>query len=211
MGPFDYAVGLISILVGLALADVGGSLHKLLRQGRAVRWDGRVILSVTLVISVITGMWFSVWDLRTVNAVLWYPFYLTLFLEFMVLFLVCAACLPDDAVEDRDLGAFYEKNRRYLWSLFALFETSVILHSLYFRSHVAHPSTVRTQLSACRSNNLRAALRLPAACLRPLSAVPLRGSGDVDSILSLRLLERYTADMTACLLNTRLFRCASNI
>ena len=111
MGPFDYAVGLISILVGLALADVGGSLHKLLRQGRAVRWDGRVILSVTLVISVITGMWFSVWDLRTVNAVLWYPFYLTLFLEFMVLFLVCAACLPDDAVEDRDLGAFYEKNR----------------------------------------------------------------------------------------------------
>ena len=143
MGPFDYAVGLISILVGLALADVGGSLHKLLRQGRAVRWDGRVILSVTLVISVITGMWFSVWDLRTVNAVLWYLFYLTLFLEFMVLFLVCAACLPDDAVEDRDLGAFYEKNRRYLWSLFALFETSVILHSLYFRSHVAHPFTVR--------------------------------------------------------------------
>ena len=142
MGPFDYAVGLISILVGLALADVGGSLHKLLRQGRAVRWDGRVILAVTLVISVITGMWFSVWDLRTVNAVLWYPFYLTLFLEFMVLFLVCAACLPDDAVEDRDLGAFYEKNRRYLWSLFALFQTSVTLHSLYFRSHVAHPSTV---------------------------------------------------------------------
>jgi hypothetical protein len=142
MGPFDYAVGLISILVGLALADVGGSLHKLLRQGRAVRWDGRVILSVTLVITVITGMWFSVWDLRTVNAVFWYPFYITLFLEFMVLFLVCAACLPDDAVEDRDLGAFYERNRRYLWSLFALFETSVTLHWLYFRRHSAHPFTV---------------------------------------------------------------------
>ncbi len=135
MGPFDYAVGLISILVGLALADVGGSLHKLLRQGRAVRWDGRVILSATLVITVITGMWFSVWDLRTVKAVLWFPFYLTLFLEFMLLFLVCAACLPDDAVENRDLGAFYEKNRRYLWSLFVLFETSVFLHWLYFHSH----------------------------------------------------------------------------
>jgi hypothetical protein len=140
MSPFDYAVGLVSILVGLALADVAASLHKLLRQGRSVRWDGRVILSVAFVIVEITGMWFSVWAIRSVNAVLWFPFYLTLFLEFMVLFLVCAACLPDDAVENRDLEAFYEKNRRYLWSLFALFQTSFFLHWLYFNSHVVHRS-----------------------------------------------------------------------
>ena len=134
MTPFDYAVGLITILVGLALADVCVSLHKLLRQGRAVRWDGRVILSVALVITVITGMWFSVWQIRIVSAVLQYPFYLTLFLEFMVLFLVCAACLPDDAVENRNLGTFYEHNRRYLWSLFALFQTSFFCHWVYFWS-----------------------------------------------------------------------------
>jgi hypothetical protein len=136
MSPFDYAVGLVSILVGLALADVAASLHKLLRQGRSVRWDGRVVLSVALVIVVITGMWFSVWGIRAVNAVLWFPFYLTLFIEFMLLFLVCAACLPDDAIESGDLGAFYEKNRRYLWSLFALFQTSFFLHWLYFYSHI---------------------------------------------------------------------------
>src|SRR5436305_2378416 len=140
MAPFDYSVGLISILVGLALADIAGSLHKLLRQGRAVKWDGRVILSVALAIIVITGMWFSVWAIRTVNAVLWFPFYLTLFLEFMVLFLVCAACLPDDAVESGDLGAFYERNRRYFWSLFALFQISFFCRWLYFWSRIAHHS-----------------------------------------------------------------------
>ena len=132
MSPFDYALGLVSILVGLALADVAASLHRLLRQVRLVRWDGRVIFSVVLVIITITGMWFEVWTIRNVKAVLSYPFYLSLFVEFMVLFLVCAACLPDEPEQGCDLGAFYEKNRTYLWSLFALFQTSFFLHWLYF-------------------------------------------------------------------------------
>jgi len=132
MSPFDYALGLVSILVGLALADVAASLHRLLRQARLVRWDGRVVLCVVLVIITITGMWFEVWSIRSVKAVLSYPFYLSLFLEFMVLFLVCAACLPDEPEESSDLGAFYERNRTYLWSLFALFQTSFFLHWIYF-------------------------------------------------------------------------------
>jgi hypothetical protein len=132
MGPFDYAVGLISILVGLALADVATSLHKLLRHVDSTRWDGRVLLSVAFVIIKITGMWFAVWQIRAVKEALSFPFYLSVFLEFMVLFLVCAACLPDEAAENCDLGAFYEKNRRYLWSLFALFQISFFFHWIYF-------------------------------------------------------------------------------
>src|SRR5690242_2806395 len=132
MTPFDYALGLVSILVGLALADVAASLHRLLRRARLVTWDGRVVLSVVLVIITITGMWFEVWSIRSVKAVLSYPFYLSLFLEFMVLFLVCAACLPDEPEESYDLGAFYERSRTYLWSLFALFQTSFFIHWIYF-------------------------------------------------------------------------------
>ena len=132
MTPFDYALGLVSILVGLALADVAASLHRLLRQARLVRWDGCVILCVVLVIITITGMWFEVWSIRSVKAVLSYPFYLSFFVEFMVLFLVCAACLPDEGEESRDLGAFYDRNRTYLWSLFALFQASFLVHWIYF-------------------------------------------------------------------------------
>src|SRR5436853_5672206 len=132
MSPFDYALGLVSILVGLALADVAASLHRLLRQARLVRWDGRVVLCVVLVIITITGMWFEVWSIRSVKAVLSYPFYLSLFLEFMVLFLVCAACLPDEPEESYDLSAFYEANGTYLWLLFALFQASFFLHCIYF-------------------------------------------------------------------------------
>ena len=132
MTPFDYALGLVSILVGLALADLAASLHRLLRLTPAVRWDGRLVLCVALVIITVVGMWFEVWSIRTVKAVLSFPFYLSLFLEFMVLFLICAACLPDEEAEGCNLGAYYEKNRVYLWSLFALFETSFFLHWVYF-------------------------------------------------------------------------------
>src|SRR2546423_13530879 len=63
------------------------------------------------------------------------PVFLTTFFQFMVLFLVCAACLPDEAAE-RDLRAFYYKNSRYLWSLVSLFQTSFLLHWIYFDKFV---------------------------------------------------------------------------
>jgi hypothetical protein len=132
MTPFDYAVGLVSILVGLALADVATSLHRLLRHASSVKWDGRVLLSVAFVIIKISGMWFVLWQVRAVKELLTFPFYLSMFLEFMVLFLACAACLPDEGAENCDLGIFYDKNRRYLWSLFVLFQVSFFLHWLYF-------------------------------------------------------------------------------
>jgi len=132
MTPFDYALGLVSILVGLALADVAASLHRLLRNARLVRWDSRVVLCVAFVIITIVGMWFEVWSIRSVKAMLSFPFYLSLFLEFMVLFLICAACLPDEPEKSGDLSAFYETNRTYLWSLFALFQASFFLHWIYF-------------------------------------------------------------------------------
>ena len=132
MSPFDYALGLVSILVGLALADIAASLHWLLRKARSVRWDGRVVLSVVFVIITIVGMWFEVWSIRSAKAVLSFPFYLSLVIEFMILFLISAACLPDEPEESRDLGAFYESSKTYLWSLFALFQASFFLHWIYF-------------------------------------------------------------------------------
>jgi hypothetical protein len=64
--------------------------------------------------------------------VLFFPFYLSLFVELMILFLLAASCLPDDPPPDCDLGAFYEGNQRKLWIVFALFQLSYFLHWLYF-------------------------------------------------------------------------------
>ena len=132
MTSFEYALGLFSVLMALALGDIAMNAHKLIRHCRTVRWDGRVVLSTLLVVVVIVRMWFALWSLRQVGMVLIFPFYLSLFLELMILFLLGASCLPDEPVADCDLAAFYERNQRSLWMIFSVFQFSFFLHWLYF-------------------------------------------------------------------------------
>jgi hypothetical protein len=132
MDPFEYALALLSVLVGLALGDVAMSMHKLVRHWRTIRWDGRVLLSALLVVVMLVRMWFSFWSVRNFGGVLSFPIYLSIFVELMILFLIAAACLPDDPAEDCDLGAFYEQNRLALWLAFAVFQTSYMLHGIHF-------------------------------------------------------------------------------
>ena len=139
MNPFEYALGLISILMSLALADIALSLHRVMRHCGSVRWDGRVLLSAALVVLTIVRMWFSVWQIREVEIVLGFLFYLSLFVEFMILVLLAAACLPDEATADCDLGRFYDGNRRYLWLVFAVFHASYFGHWLFFGGMEAGP------------------------------------------------------------------------
>jgi hypothetical protein len=119
MSPFEYALGLISILMSLALADVVMSLHRLLRHRDSVKWDGRALVAAALVILEVIRIWFAQWTLRDAEAALGFPVYLFLFTHILLLVLTAAACLPDEVGEDCDLSDFYEKNRRYFWSAFA--------------------------------------------------------------------------------------------
>ena len=132
MTSFEYALGLFSVLMALALGDIAMNIHKLIRHCRTVRWDARVILSTLLVVVVIVRMWFALWSIRQVGMVLMFPFYLSLFLELMVLFLLGASCLPDEPLADCDLAMFYERNQRSLWMIFSVFQISFFLHWLYF-------------------------------------------------------------------------------
>ena len=139
MTSFEYALGLFSVLMALALGDIAMNVHKLIRNCRTVRWDGRVVLSTLLVIVVIVRMWFALWSIREDSLVLVFPFYLSMFLELMILFLLGASCLPDEPLADCDLGAFYERNQQSLWLIFSVFQFSFFLHWLYFGGLQAGP------------------------------------------------------------------------
>lgn len=119
MTPFEYALGLISILMSLALADVVMSFHRLMRHARTVRWDGRILLATVLVITEIIRIWFAQWTLRDLEVALSFPVYIGLFSHILLLVLAAAACLPDDAGEGCNLSEFYERNRRYFWCVLA--------------------------------------------------------------------------------------------
>ena len=132
MDRFEYAVGLFSIIVGLALADVGSSLHRLIKVRSAVRWDLLAILTVAYVVLLLLAMWYDLWGIRGFGGTTSFGFLLTLLGELFVLFLLAAGSLPDDAREGTDLVAFYDGQQTHLWTLLLVFQAAFAAHWFYF-------------------------------------------------------------------------------
>jgi hypothetical protein len=132
---FEYAMGLFSVLIGLAVIDVATSAHRLLRHRREVLWDPLTIASAIYALCTAVYMWFDIWGVRHFSATRHFPFYLGLVAQFFVLFLAAAASLPDEAEKSLDLRLYYHKNRTYFWSLLALFQLGYTAFGLYFEAH----------------------------------------------------------------------------
>jgi hypothetical protein len=130
--PFEYAMGLFSVLIALAVADVATSFHRLVRAREKVRWDPLTLLAALYAICMAVYMWFDIWGVRHFAATRHFFFFLGLVAELFVLFLTAAASLPDDPSEDHDLRAYYARNRRYFWSLLTIFQLGYTAFGLYF-------------------------------------------------------------------------------
>src|ERR1700719_2099165 len=101
--PFEFAMGLFSVLIGLAVADVAISFHRLMRLRTSIRWDGLTLIVAFYTLCVAVYMWFDLWGVRHFAATRHFPFYLALISQFFVLFLAAAASLPDEANETTNL------------------------------------------------------------------------------------------------------------
>lgn len=132
MNPFDYSLGLLTILMGLALADVSFSFHHLAVRAKTIRWDGRPLIAAALVIVECVRLWFGQWTLRSVSVALTFPIYFGLFIQMLLLVLLASASLPDKPSDDCDMGAVYEQRRRYFWGLFAAYSGMYFLFWLVF-------------------------------------------------------------------------------
>lgn len=118
MNGFEYEAIFIGIIVGLSIQNVLWSFHKLVEAGRRVRWHWMApVFAFEAVILTLGTFWFY-----------WYGHfvagrYMTSFLEFLsfaigmgLLFLTCAASLPDEVPEAGiDLETYYYANRLRMW------------------------------------------------------------------------------------------------
>lgn len=129
---FEFALGLFSVLIGLAIADVAASFHRLMRVRPRVRWDPLVLLTALLAMVITVGMWFDLWGIRNATSVRHFFLYLALVGAFFVLFLIAASSLPDEATSGLDLHEFYGRNHRYFWFLVTLFELSYVAFGIHF-------------------------------------------------------------------------------
>lgn len=118
----EYLTVFMSIIIGLAVADLAFSLHRLLRRGRAIRWDWLMPALALVVLCLILNVWWGIFH--------WYkPLQQITFVAFLpdvalvlTLFLLSAAVLPDERLEDgASLRAIYMDERRHIWWCFAAY------------------------------------------------------------------------------------------
>jgi hypothetical protein len=133
---FEFALGLFSVLIGLAIADVATSFHRLMRARPGVRWDPLALLTSLFALLITVGMWFDLWGIRNATSVRHFFLYVALVGSFFLLFLIAASSLPDETSEGVDLREFYARNRRYFWTLVTLFEITYVAFGVHFISGV---------------------------------------------------------------------------
>ena len=118
----DYAIGLLTIITGLAIADVVTSLHTLLINRKRVQWDWLTLLAALFIVLLIIAIWsISYRDAgsRNFNPPLW-EFAGRLF-QIVPMYLAARAILPDEVGKDGvSLAAHYADVSRYFWGSIAL-------------------------------------------------------------------------------------------
>lgn len=118
MNSAEYVSVLVSIVIGLAVADVLASLHRLLRARSRVQWDWAAPLATALVLMLLVMMWWSFY--RPDDTTPTIGDFLPSFVLLVLLFLLAGAALPDEVPPaGLNLRAYYDSNGSYFWTLFA--------------------------------------------------------------------------------------------
>lgn len=130
MTHFEYLLVLVTIIISLAVADILTSLHRLLRARQQIRWHWHPLAATLLVLLSILQFSWKFYRLGRVDVWSRFGVFLLLMLQLILMFLLACAALPDEAPDRLDLAAYYEQNRRYFWTLFALVAFSAVLVNL---------------------------------------------------------------------------------
>jgi hypothetical protein len=128
---FEFAIGVFAVLIGLAIADIATSFQRLLGSQATVKWDPLALLAAAYALCMAIYMWFDLWGVRNFAATRNFIFYIALFSELFVLYLIAASSLPSESGE-RDLFEFYSRNRRRFWFLIVLFQIGYVAAGFYF-------------------------------------------------------------------------------
>ena len=129
----DFAIGLMTIITGLALADMVISTHVLLMNRRRVGWDWLALTAATFIFLLIVSSWgisYKAMGNQMINPPLWlFVFGLS---QIIPLYLAARASLPD-AVEEKgiDLAAHYAEVRRYFWGSVAFTYAMFVAYGVY--------------------------------------------------------------------------------
>ena len=118
MNIAEHVTVFISIIVGIAVADLLMSFHKLLRARHKVQWQWLPLAVALFALLLTVAYWWQAFAWYEDASRLSVASFLPDLARFVVLFLLVAASLPDDVPEKGiDLGAWYWEHARLYWTL----------------------------------------------------------------------------------------------
>lgn len=116
MNTFEYITALVAVVIGLAIADLATSLHRLLRNRKIVRWDWVTPLAALLILAELFNLWWRWRGFSGTTAGEVIPYFFALIL----IYLAASITLPDEVpTEGVDLAGYFDDNRRYFWLVYA--------------------------------------------------------------------------------------------
>lgn len=176
MQTFQYLLPLVSVLVGLALADLVMSIHRLAMARSRVRWHWHCPALALIVVLILLDIWWGLHPLQRANINWTIGLFVPLLGSFVLAFLVAAAALPDDAANETvDLRSHYLDQRGYIWTLLAALFVLLGLHTALVQTIISidtNPAAIalgladnllvagvalflsRTKRAACHSSGL---------------------------------------------------------
>jgi hypothetical protein len=119
---------LVAIVLGLALAELGTSFHRLLRARARVKWDWMSpALALLMLLETIQFWWLSQTWYETASQLRLIDF-LPRLVILLLIFLLAAVVLPDEVPDQGiDLRAFYVENSRHFWALVLLLTLGIMI------------------------------------------------------------------------------------
>ncbi len=139
LGPFEYLLLLAAVILGLALTDLAMSLHRLLAADQRVRWDWLAPLAAVVAFLKIVTQWWSWFGVSNVAKRLTFEMYVAELVGAVLLFLMAAAALPDEADDPViDLRQHYARCSRRYWLLFAGQWTLITAVGLWAQVQIGH-------------------------------------------------------------------------
>jgi len=120
MSAVEYVVIFTSIVLGLALSSILVNFDRLLRAGRRVRWHWAAPVTAVLVVLLLIQVWWSLFPDQA-GAVSTIGAFLPQLGLLILLFLLASASLPAEVPDEGlSLGAWYDRNGPYFWTLMTL-------------------------------------------------------------------------------------------
>ncbi len=117
----EFILAFISVVIGLGVADLLTSFHRLLRAHDRVKWDWLTIANAALMLYLIVAFWWWHFDYPGPGRTLTVAKFLPVFGFLVTSFLMVAAALPDEVPEKGlDLRSFYLETLQYRWVLVVL-------------------------------------------------------------------------------------------